>query len=197
MRRPLGEIIGLNITTSNMKTTLFMATSVNGFVARRDGDEDFLPSDNWTRLLYYSKMYGHLIWGRKTYEAVESWGENYINSLDDISIIIVSKSKKSFSRSNVSVCSSPEDAIEIAKSKNYKKAFLSGGPSLNTSFVKSNLVDEIILNCNPTILANGIKLFNESDFEMKLALKNVNELSSGIVELCYIVINVIPDKSAQ
>lgn len=173
-----------------------MAVSANGFVARRDGDEDFLPNDNWMQLLQYAKKYGHLIWGRKTYEAVESWGQDYIKSLDAIDIIIVSRSKKTFSRSNVTVCSSPEEAIEIAKSRNYKKAFLSGGPSLNTSFIRSDLVDEIIINYNPTILADGIKLFSESDFEAKLSLKKVNELPSGIVQLHYSVNEVMRDKSA-
>lgn len=137
-----------------MKTTLLMATSVNGFIARRDGDEDFLPNDNWAQMLFYIKKHGNLIWGRKTYEAVTSRGEKYLNDLKKFPIIIVSKSKKSFSESNVTICSSPEEAIEITKSKKYKKLLLSGGASLNTSFVKNNLVDEVIININPTILAN-------------------------------------------
>ncbi|MCD4694524.1 dihydrofolate reductase family protein [bacterium] len=173
-----------------------MATSVNGFIARRDGDEDFLPSENWKQMIFYIKEHGNLIWGRKTYEAVVSWGDKYVESLKNFPIIIVSKSKKAFSESNITVCSSPEEAVEIAKSKNYKKALLSGGSSLNTSFIKANLVDEIIISINPTILADGIKLFSESDFEIKLELKKVDELSSGIVQLRYSVINVIPDKSA-
>ncbi|MFZ2985517.1 MAG: dihydrofolate reductase family protein [Candidatus Moraniibacteriota bacterium] len=179
-----------------MKTTLLMATSVNGFIARRDGDEDFLPHDNWEQMIFYIKEHGNLIWGRKTYEAVASWGDKYLESLRDFPIIIVSKSKKSFSESNVTVCSSPEEAIEIAKRNNYKKPLLSGGSSLNTSFVKANLVDEIIISVNPTILSEGLNLFSESDFEMKLALKKVNELSSGIVQIHYSVIEVLPDKSA-
>lgn len=179
-----------------MKATLLMATSVNGFIARRDGDEDFLSSENWEQLIFYIKEHGNLIWGRKTYESVMSWGDKYLKSLKNFPIIIVSKSKKSFSENNVTVCSSPEEAIEIAKSKNYKKALLSGGSSLNTSFVKANLVDEIIVSVNPTILADGIKLFSDSDFEIKLALKKANEFSSGIVQLHYSVINVTLDKSA-
>jgi dihydrofolate reductase len=179
-----------------MKTTLFMAVSANGFVARRDGDEDFLPHDGWLQMLEYIKVYGHLIWGRKTYEAVVSWGGNFMKDLENVPIIIVSKSKKSFDEKNVTVCGSPEEAIEIVKNRNYKKAFLSGGPSLNTSFIGSNLVNEIIINYNPTILADGIKLFSESDFEAKLSLKKVNDLPSGIVQIHYSVIEVMRDKSA-
>ena len=180
-----------------MKTTLFMAVSANGFVARRDGDEDFLSHDGWEQMIDYIKIYGHLIWGRKTYEAVKSWGGDFMKDLVNVPIIIVSKSKKSYTENNVTVCQSPEDAIKIAKNRKYKKAFLSGGPSLNTSFVKLKLVDEIIINYNPTILSNGIKLFSESDFEIKMTLKKVNELSSSIVQLHYSVIDIIRDKSAQ
>lgn len=179
-----------------MKATLLMATSANGFIARRDGDEDFLPNENWKQMLSCVEEHGNLIWGRKTYEAVASWGKEYLDDLKSFPLIVVSESKKSFSESNVSVCSSPEEAIRIVGSKNYRKPLLSGGASLNTSFVENNLVDEVILNYNPIILADGIKLFSESDFEMKLSLKKIDELSSGVVQLHYSVVDVLPDKSA-
>lgn len=65
-----------------MKATLYMAVSANGFVARKDGNEDFLPHDGWLEMLSFTKEYGHLIWGRKTYEAVRGWGDNFIKDLD-------------------------------------------------------------------------------------------------------------------
>lgn len=174
-----------------------MAVSVNGFVARQDGDEDFLPHEGWLQMLEYVKLYGHLIWGRKTYAAVKSWGGDFIKDLEGVPIIIVSKSRESYDERNVTVCQSPEEAIEIVNKRKYKKAFLSGGPSLNTSFIKADLVDEIILNYNPTILASGIELFSKSDFEIKLKLKEVHELSLGIVQMHYSVVQVFVDKAAK
>ena len=180
-----------------MKTTLFMAVSANGFVARRDGDEDFLPHDGWLKMLEFAKKYGHFIWGRKTYEAVQSWGGDFMKDIENIPTIIVSNGKKSSYPENVAVCSSPIEAMSIVERMGQKKAFLSGGPTLNTAFIKAGLIDEIILNYNPTILANGIKLFSESDFELKLKLEEVKELSSDIVQMRYSVIEVLTDKSAQ
>ena len=182
---------------TSMKTTLFMAVSANGFVARKDGDEDFLPHEGWLQMLDFAKKYGHLIWGRKTYEAVSGWGGNFMKDLQHIPFIIVSNSKKSSYPQNVTVCSSPTEALKAVELMGQKTAFLSGGPTLNTAFVKAGLVDEIILNYNPTILANGIKLFAESDFELRLKLDEVKELSSGIVQIRYSVINSLTDKSAQ
>jgi dihydrofolate reductase len=180
-----------------MKTTLFMAISANGFVARRDGDEDFLPHEGWLQTLDFAKKYGHLIWGRKTYEAVKGWGGAFMKDIENIPVIIVSKSKKFSYPENVTECSSPEEAMSIVEQMGHKRAFLPGGPTLNTAFVKAGLVDEIILNYNPTILANGIKLFSESDFELKLELEEVKKLSSNIVQMRYSVIEVLSDKSAQ
>ena len=171
-----------------MKATLFMAISANGFVAKVDGNEDFLPHKGWLQLLDFAKKYGHLIWGRKTYETVKSWGDDFIKDLEDLPIMIVSKSKKDYPEKNVVVCQTLEEVVKLAQKRGYERMFLSGGPSLNTSFIEANLVDEIILNYNPTLLGNGIKLFEESNFELKLELKNVEKISSNIVRLKYIVI---------
>lgn len=174
-----------------------MAVSANGFVARRDGDEDFLPHEGWLQMLELAKRYGHFIWGRKTYETVKGWGDSFMKDIENIPTIIVSNSTKTSYPGNVTVCSSPTEAMNIIEKKGYKKAFLSGGPTLNTAFVKAGLVDEIILNYNPTILANGIKLFSESDFELILKLEEVKELSSDTVQMRYSVIEVLTDKSVQ
>lgn len=179
-----------------MKATLFMATSANGYVARRDGDEDFLPHEGWLQMLDFAKKYGHFIWGRKTYEAVKGWGGDFTKDIENIPTIIVSSGKNSSYPENVTVCSSPEEAMKIVEQMGQKKAFLSGGPTLNTAFIKAGLVDEIILNYNPTILSNGIKLFSKSDFELKLKLEGVKELSSDIVQMRYSVVKVLTDKSA-
>lgn len=178
-----------------MKTTLFMAISANGFVAREDGNEDFLPHECWLQFLDFAKKYGHVIWGRKTYEAVMEWGEAYIKDIESIPIIVVCNKKSNHYPENVTLCSSPKEAIKIIEQMKLKKAFLSGGPTLNTAFIKANLVDEIILNYNPTILAKGMKLFLESDFELKLKLNEVKELSSDIVRLRYSIIEILNEKS--
>lgn len=180
-----------------MKTTLFMAVSANGFVARSDGDEDFLPHEGWLQMLEFTKEYGHIIWGRKTYEAVKNWGGDFMKDIENIPTIIVSSGKKSSYPKNVRACSSPVEATKVVEEMGHKKAFLSGGPTLNTSFAKAGLIDEVIINYNPTILSNGIKLFCESDFELKLKLKEVKELSSDIVQVLYSVTEQLKDKSAQ
>ncbi len=132
-----------------MKTTLFMAVSANGFVARKDGNEDFLPHDGWVQVVAYAIKFGHLIWGSKTYGAVKNLGGTYMKDIENIPLILVSTDKKSSYPSNVTVCSSPAEAMKIVEQRGYAKAFLAGGPTLNSSFAQAGLIDEIILNYNP------------------------------------------------
>lgn len=47
----------------DIKTILFVATSADGFAARKNGDEDFLPNEGWYECLELAKSHGHLIWG--------------------------------------------------------------------------------------------------------------------------------------
>lgn len=78
--------------------------------------------------------------------------------------------------------------MKIVENIGCKKAFLSGGPTLNTSFAKEGLIDEIILNYNPTILSDGIKVFAEDDFELNLKLQGMRQISSDIVQARYLVL---------
>lgn len=60
-----------------MKTTLYMATSANGIIARENGDEDFLSHENWKKFCELANEFGNFIVGRKTYDAVKKWDEGY------------------------------------------------------------------------------------------------------------------------
>ena len=112
----------------------------------------------------------------------------YVKDFDDIPIIIVSKHKNSTDGKNVIVCASLESGLETVNKLGFKHAFLSGGPTLNSAFVKAGLVDEIVLNFNPTILFDGIKLFNEVEFEVKLELIELKKIGSNIFQARYKVI---------
>ncbi|MFH1404529.1 MAG: dihydrofolate reductase family protein [Patescibacteria group bacterium] len=171
-----------------MKTTLFMAMSADGFVADEHGSEDFLPHEGWIEMLKLAKQYGHIIWGRKTYEQVKSWGENFLKDIEQVPIIIVSTNHKTFDEKNVTVCSSPTEAQKTIEQMGFEKAFLSGGPKLNSSFAKEELIDEIIININPTLLSNGIRLFPDPDVKLKLFFTNAKKINPDIIQLHYFVL---------
>ena len=51
--------------------TLYNVISADGFIARLDGDEDFIPDDLWPHTLEFFKKYDALVMGRKTYDAMQ------------------------------------------------------------------------------------------------------------------------------
>ena len=69
------------------KITVEMACSINGLIATEDGNEDFLSFRGWKIMLELLKEYDVLIWGRKTWDNIVSWGDDYVKDLKNINII--------------------------------------------------------------------------------------------------------------
>ena len=69
-----------------------MAMSLNGIIARSNGDEDFLSVVDWENFSELTEKTGCLITSRKTYENVKNWNDK---SFDDINAIKIVVSKKS------------------------------------------------------------------------------------------------------
>ena len=95
---------------NNKKITIEMACSINGIIAREDGEEDFLSERGWEIMLEFLKEYDVLIWGRKTWDNILSWGKEYLEALKDINIIILSNSENRMAElPKIIYCNSVED----------------------------------------------------------------------------------------
>ena len=66
------------------KVTIEMACSINGLIATEEGNEDFLSERGWQIMIELLKDYDVLIWGRKTWDKVKSWGKRYVEDLKNI-----------------------------------------------------------------------------------------------------------------
>jgi len=168
-----------------MKVILFMAMSVNGYIARENGDEYFLSHKNWETFCGLSKECGCFAYGRKTYEAVQKWGKKYLDSLEGIEKTIISRNKDFQAGKDYIVANSPADAVSKLKAKGYEKILLAGGATINSAFMREGLIDEIILNVEPFVLGKGIPLFFQENFEYKLELLGSKKISDGIIQLRY------------
>lgn len=171
------------------KITVEMACSINGMIAAEDGNEDFLSYRGWEIMLEFLKEYDVLIWGRKTWDNIVSWGEEYLNDLKDIKIIILTNERNIKNEfPNVTYCNSIEDCLSICEKLGYEKLFISGGATINNVFMEKGIVDNIILNYNPYVLNKGIPLFTGNYFENKLKLEKIVEEKDDIVQVHYSVI---------
>lgn len=171
------------------KITVEMACSINGLIATEDGSEDFLSFKGWEIMLEFLKEYDVLIWGRKTWENIISWGDDYLKDLKDINIIILSGTSKQINEfSNVTYCNSIEDCLKLCENLKYEKIFISGGATINNAFMEKGIVDNIILNYNPFVLNKGIPLFKGDYFENKLKLEKIVKEQDDIVQVHYTIL---------
>ncbi len=162
--------------------------SLNGFIAKENGDENFISHDNWQTLVKLSGEFGNIVIGRKTYEAVKNWGEDYsFNDLKNVKKVVISRQDLNLDDGYI-LAKSPEEALEILKKENFENVLVTGGPIINSSFINLNLLDEIMINVEPAVVGKGIGLFYPDDFEKKLSLIDNKTLDNGIVQLYYEVI---------
>ncbi len=168
-----------------MKIILFVATSLNSMIARKNGDEDFLSDINWQTFSELAKKHGCFIVGRKTYEAVQKWPDYNFNNIDAKLKIVVSKENDLILEPPFVLASSPNDAVKKAVDMNLGSAILTGGSTVNKSFLEENLIDEIIINIEPIIIGNGISIFADGDFERKLIFVDSSKISEDILQVKY------------
>src|SRR5574339_1305119 len=153
-----------------MKVILYMAMSVNGIIARENNEEDFLSHQSWISMLELCKETGTLIWGRKTQEVVKTWDKKYLEEIQSIRKIIVSTEKNLPLEEGFTVVNSPKEALERLQNEGFETALVVGGSTLNSSFAKEGLIDEVILNIDPVIVGKGIPLFKSENFDLNLSL---------------------------
>jgi len=170
-----------------MKVTLYMAITINGFIAKENDDTGFVSEIEWRSFRNMIKNAGNMIIGSRTYEIMRE-GEEF-KGLEDIRILVVSENAdfKTIAN-NHSVAKSPKDALAILEKEGFDKALVAGGGTLNASFMAENLIDEIYLDVEPVIFGRGIRLFRENNFEAKLKLLEIKKLSGNEIQLHYQVL---------
>ena len=166
-----------------------MAISPNGYIAREDGDEDWLPSAGWDEFLVLAKEMNNIVMGRETYTQVTTRYEDYnFDNVDCDYKVIITRDKDFMAPDGYVVAYSPEEAINYVEDQGIEKLFLIGGGKLNSEFFKRKLIDELQLTISPYIIGKGRSFVAPEDFDTELKLAEVNKLSGGRVQLKYTVV---------
>ena len=169
--------------------------SLNGIIARQNNEEDFISHDCWQAWLEAIRETGCILWGRKTHEIVKTWPKQYFADLKGLKLMVVSSNQWYSVGEGFELASSPHEALEKLSRDGFKSAILTGGSGLNSSFAKSNLIDEVILNIEPVIIGKGIPVFNPDVFDLKLKLVRMKKSRGKTIQLKYRVIKkLVPVK---
>lgn len=171
-----------------MKVILWMGISLNGIIARENNEEDFLSHDCWLAWVEYIHKIGCLLWGRKTHQIVKTWDKQYFNDLKGVKTVVVSGNYNYSVDERFELVSSPKEALEKLTKAGFQSVVLTGGSTLNSSFAKLNLIDEVVLNVEPVIVGKGIPIFNPDLFDLKLELIEMKKSKGQTIQLHYKVI---------
>jgi len=138
--------------------TTYNVISEDGFIARQDGSEDFIPDELWSRTLEFFCKFDILIMGRKTYDALQRYDQKLLNEFENIKKIkkgVVTKDINFIPKDGYEVFHSPEEAVKSAQN-----VLVSSGPELNTFLLRNKLIDEVRLWKLPGLkIGTGIPAF--------------------------------------
>lgn len=165
---------------------LYVATSLDGYIARANGDIDWLPSSENNEEDYgYNDFYNSidaLVMGSNTYEQILGFTEwAYPGKL---SYILTGRNLSATRPDILLIKNGIEAVIEDTKKRNYQRIWLVGGAKIIASFIDRQLVDEYIITIIPIILGSGIFLY-QSLRELHLNLIEVKSYTDGVVQLYY------------
>jgi len=174
-----------------MKVTYYVASSLDGCIAKNDGDVSWLEDlDISMEDAGYDEFYSTvdaLVMGRKTYEMIVSFGQW---PYGDKPIWVCSNTKITpMEGCNLQVGNTPQEAHQAAIQMNIKHLWLVGGGSLASSFLLNNLLTSISLSLMPIILGSGIKLFGDVPTPIKINRESEKAHKSGMVQIEYTIEN--------
>lgn len=171
------------------KTVLFIAISLDGYIADQDGAVDWLNGENTDteNIDTYSefvKTIDTVIMGWNTYHQVitELSPTEWVYS--DLTTYVITHRKLTSSDKIKFVSQDPCSFLQQIKSKPGKDIWICGGADIVQQFMAKDLIDTYYISIIPTLLGNGISLFGTLEKERKLSLIKTQNYH-GIVELIY------------
>lgn len=169
---------------------LYIAASIDGFIAREDGSVDWLedlPNPNKLDYGYAGFIDGidTVVMGRKTYEEVLGFDVGWPYA-DCRSFILTSREDYKVKTENTEVLHQLDpSSIDKLKARSQKNIWLVGGGQVITEFLNRSLIDEMILFIMPVLLGRGIPLFAGHPKEQLFELIKAEPFETGVVSLTY------------
>ncbi|MBA2503761.1 MAG: dihydrofolate reductase [Pyrinomonadaceae bacterium] len=166
------------------KVKLFIAHSLDGYIARPNGSLDWLAADGDFGMTNFFKSIDTALMGRKTYEATLKLG-GAPDAYKGMTYYVFSRSQESGAEGFEFISGDIRAFVESLREAKGKNIWLMGGGGLIESFLQENLIDEFILTVFPIILGAGIPLFRGENQQTDLKLIESKSYESGIVQLHY------------
>jgi dihydrofolate reductase len=171
------------------KISLFIAMSLDGYIAKPNDDLSFLkPIEKEGEDYGYAEFtdtIDTLIIGRRTYDYVlkEIGLSHYDNGQRDIYVITRTErpqiGRTTFYTGDIT------ELVKRLKSEKGKNIYCDGGAEVINELLKHDFIDEFIISVIPVLLGNGTRLFKDERPEQTLEFVTVKTFDTGLVQLHY------------
>lgn len=167
---------------------LYIAMSLDGSIAGENDDLSFLEAAEYPGEDYgyedFCKKVDTVIWGRKTYDKVRSFGTDFPHK--DKKVYVLSNSRTG-SDENVEYFSGDiRELIAALRESEGKHIYIDGGAELVYELMKHDLIDRYIISIIPALVGGGIRLFKGGTPAAKLKMVKSSVFPSGVVQVHYL-----------
>lgn len=173
-----------------MTIFVYIARSLDGFIAGKNGDLDWLndipnPDNSDFGFAEFMSNIDAVVMGRNTFEKVQSFGMwPYTKPVYVISASLRELAQEYAGKAEI-LNLKPSEIIKKLNRYGMKNLYVDGG-ALIQSFLSEDLVDEIIVTSIPVLLGNGIPLFGPLSHTLKFKHRKTEVFNNSLVKSHYI-----------
>jgi dihydrofolate reductase len=166
------------------KIQLYIASSLDGYIARDSGEVDWLFSDRDYGYTEFLAQIDTVLMGNKTYQQLLGFGEYPYSGK---TAFVFSRTLAGQKDERVEFIGGKlQDFVQGLQKTSTGNIWLVGGSEIIYDFLKHGLIDEFILSIHPVILGSGIPLIvRDRTLFTKLELQDVKTYNTGLVQLSY------------
>ena len=174
-----------------MQASVFIGASVDGFIARRNGELDFLPKDGGEPHGYEEFMASvdALVIGRKTFETVLKFAQWPYGKKR---VVVLSSRPLDFSAVRGAaveqMAGPPEEIVAALVASGVQHAYVDGGITIQR-FLSAGLIQRLIITRVPVLIGEGIPLFGALPRDIRLHHVATKHYPSGLVKTEYRVVS--------
>ncbi|WP_114777389.1 dihydrofolate reductase family protein [Botryobacter ruber] len=171
------------------KLSLFIATSLDGYIAKPNDDLSFLSLvDKEGEDYGYTEFTANIdtiILGRKTYDYVmrEIGASHYDNGQRDV--YVITRTERPRTGRTIFYTGELSELVQRLKSESGKNIYCDGGAEIINELLQHDLIDEFIISVIPILVGNGTRLFKDGRPEQKLEFVSAKSFETGLAQLHY------------
>lgn len=171
------------------KVSIYIASSIDGYIARKDGNLDWLqyvhPGDEDYGFKKFISTIDAVVMGRNTYEVVAGFDEW---AYKDKRVIVLSNTLPKVRKEAELFSGQLTELLAKLHAENIKHIWIDGGITVSR-FLEAGLVDDITVSIIAMVLGSGIPLFSTMNREHSCRLISTQSYPCGLVQLRYEVLH--------